>query len=61
MRAWFRIAFVVVTVLLTARAEADDATARNLLTKAILSSNVKEQVELIGKLAETGSEIAPII
>ncbi len=61
MRAWFRIAFVVVTVLLTARAEADDATARNLLTKAILSSNVKEQVELIGKLAETESEIAPTV
>ena len=61
VRAWFRIAFVAVTVLVTARAEADDATARNLLAKAILSSNVKEQVELIGKLAETESEIAPTV
>ncbi len=61
VRAWFRIAFVAVTVLVTARAEADDATARNLLAKAILSANVKEQVELIGKLAETESEIAPTV
>ena len=60
-RAWFRIAFVAVTLLVTARAEADDATARNLLAKAIRSSNVKEQVELIGKLAETESEIAPTV
>jgi urea transport system permease protein len=61
VRAWFRIAFVAVTVLVTARTEADDATARNLLAKAILSSNVKEQVELIGKLAETESKIAPTV
>jgi hypothetical protein len=61
VRARFRIAFVAVTVLVAARAEADDATARNLLAKAIRSSNVKEQVELIGKLAETESEIAPTV
>ena len=34
---------------------------RSLLAKAILSSNVKEQVELIGKLAETESEIVPTV
>ena len=53
--------FVAVAILVAARAEADDATARSLLAKAILSSNVKEQVELIGKLAETGSETVPTV
>ena len=61
MRAWFHIVFVGVAILVGASARADDATARSLLTKAILSSNVKEQVDLIGKLAETGSEAVPVM
>ena len=38
---------------------ADDATARSLLVQAILSSNVKEQVELIGKLETVESDVVP--
>ena len=38
---------------------ADDATARSLLVQAILSSNVKEQVELIGKLEAVESDVVP--
>ena len=56
-----RLALVVITILLTASAWADDTAARNLLAKAIVSSNINEQVELIGKLAETGSELVPAV
>ena len=34
--------------------------ARSLLVRAIVSTNVKEQVELIGKL-ETGSDVVPAV
>ena len=57
----FRLGFVIIAILLTAAARADDPAARNLLAKAILSSNVSEQVELIGQLAETGSELVPTV
>ena len=57
----FRLGFVIIAILLTAVARADDPAARNLLAKAILSSNVSEQVELIGQLAETGSELVPTV
>jgi urea transport system permease protein len=40
---------------------ADDSTARSLLVEAILSTNVKEQVELIGKLEGTESDLVPTV
>ena len=40
---------------------ADDATARSLLVQAILSTNVKEQVELIGKLETVESDVVPAV
>jgi urea transport system permease protein len=59
---FLRLACGFLALLLTAAvARADDTTARSLLAKAIVSSNVNEQVELIGKLAETGSELVPAV
>ena len=58
---WLRLALAGLAILLSATARADDATARDLLLKAIVSTNVKEQVELIGKLADTESEIVPTV
>jgi urea transport system permease protein len=46
-------------VLLLPAARADDSTARGLLVEAILSTNVKEQVDLIGKLETTESDLVP--
>ncbi|MFZ0709362.1 MAG: urea ABC transporter permease subunit UrtB [Terrimicrobiaceae bacterium] len=46
-------------ILCAAAARADDATARSLLVHAVVSSNVSEQVGLIDKLAETGSDLVP--
>ena len=40
---------------------ADDGTARSLLVQAILSTNVKEQVELIGKLETVESDVVPAV
>jgi urea transport system permease protein len=59
VRRYICIALATVVLLLRTAAQADDATARSLLAKAIVSTDVKEQVALIGKLAETGSEIVP--
>jgi hypothetical protein len=53
---WLRIGFAV---LLTSAVRADDSAARALLVEAILSTNVKEQVELIGKLEATESDLVP--
>ena len=50
---------MVLACLLTPVVRADDATARSLLVQAILSSNVKEQVELIGKLEAVESDVVP--
>ena len=52
---------VAIAILLTASVRADDAAARSLLTKAVLSTNVNEQVELIGRLAETESDLVPTV
>ncbi|HEY6675508.1 MAG TPA: urea ABC transporter permease subunit UrtB [Terrimicrobium sp.] len=51
----------VLACLLTPVVRADDATARSLLVQAILSSNVKEQVELIGKLEAVESDVVPAV
>ncbi|HEY5706154.1 MAG TPA: urea ABC transporter permease subunit UrtB [Terrimicrobiaceae bacterium] len=56
-----RLAVAVLSILVAAAARADDTTARSLLAKAIVSSSVNEQVELIGQLAETGSEVVPTV
>jgi urea transport system permease protein len=55
-----RFAFAAVMIFVTA-AQADEAADRNLLVRAIVSANLKEQVELIGKLAETQSAIVPTV
>jgi urea transport system permease protein len=51
--------WAVLAFLLTPAVWADDATARSLLVQAILSTNVKEQVELIGKLETVESDVVP--
>ena len=51
--------WAVLAFLLTPAVRADDATARSLLVQAILSTNVKEQVELIGKLETVESDVVP--
>jgi urea transport system permease protein len=51
----------VLACLLTPLVRADDATARSLLVQAILSSNVKEQVELIGKFETVESDVVPAV
>jgi urea transport system permease protein len=51
----------VLACLLTPAVRADDATARSLLVQAILSGNVKEQVELIGKLETVESDVVPAV
>jgi urea transport system permease protein len=51
----------VLACLLAPAAQADDATARSLLVQAILSSNVKEQVELICKLETVESDVVPAV
>jgi len=51
--------WAVLAFLLTPAVWADDATARSLLVQAIVSTNVKEQVELIGKLETVESDVVP--
>jgi urea transport system permease protein len=58
---WRRFVFTVATIFLVTGGHADEATERNLLVSAIVSTNVKEQVDLVGKLAEAESEIVPTI
>jgi urea transport system permease protein len=53
--------WIAILILLAPAAPADDSTARSLLVEAILSTNVKEQVELIGKLEPTGSDLVPTV
>jgi len=52
---------MVLACLLTPVVRADDASARSLLVQAILSNNVKEQVELIGKLETVESDVVPAV
>ena len=61
LREWVHLALAGLAILLSATAQADDAAARALLAKAIVSTNVKEQVELIGKLADTAADIVPTV
>jgi urea transport system permease protein len=51
--------WIVLLILLAPAARADDAAARRLLVEAILSTDVKDQVELVGKLATTESDLVP--
>ncbi len=51
----------VLAIFLTPAVHADDAAARSLLVQAILSDNVKEQVELIGKLETVESDVVPAV
>jgi urea transport system permease protein len=53
--------WAILVLLLTPAVRADDTTARSLLGRAILSSNVKEQVELIGKLETVESDVVPAV
>ena len=53
--------WAVLAFLLTPAVWADDATARSLLVQAILATNVKEQVELIGKLETVESDVVPAV
>jgi urea transport system permease protein len=52
---------LVIPIFLTATARADDASARSLLARAIVSANVGEQVGLIDELAQTGSDVVPVV
>jgi urea transport system permease protein len=53
------LVLAILGIFLGERAQADEASDRNLLVRAIISPDVKEQVELIGELAETESQIVP--
>jgi urea transport system permease protein len=53
--------WTVLACLLTPVVRADDTMARTLLVQAILSNNVKEQVELIGKLETVESDVVPAV
>ena len=53
--------WLFLAVLLTPAARAEDPGARSLLVQAILSANVKEQVELIGKLETVESDVVPAV
>ncbi|HEY5741368.1 MAG TPA: urea ABC transporter permease subunit UrtB [Terrimicrobiaceae bacterium] len=52
-----RSLWTALAILLAPSAWANDLEARSLLVQAILSPKVNEQVEILGKLAETQSEL----